>query len=167
MESPPISILVSRNMTSAIATQHTAVALWQLGLGLVGDRCYSFPPCLASAVVPVVREGVAFPVVRCYDSHCSIPLTEGLTGGRVTPCLAAVGHAPVVFQHDSALFCARPGGVIALLPLPFGHCLGSCLLPSGIVMLYTKYTYKHNMCQGICIEKYAYLHFLCARVYYL
>jgi hypothetical protein len=24
---------------------HTAVALWQLGLGLIGDRCYSITPC--------------------------------------------------------------------------------------------------------------------------
>jgi hypothetical protein len=92
---------------------------------------------------------------------------EGLNLWACDFCRQAVGHAPVVFQHDSALFCAPPFRIIALVPLSIGHCLGSCLLPSGIVMLYTKYTLKHNMCQDIFIEKYAYLHFLCARVYYL
>src|SRR5215472_6902929 len=72
---------------------HTAVALWQLGFGLLSDRCHCLTPGLVSAVVPVVRKGVAFPVVRCYDRHCSIPLAEGLTSGRVTRAWRLWSHA--------------------------------------------------------------------------
>src|SRR5262245_47347304 len=83
MENPPISILVSRNTTSAIATQDTAVALGQLLVRLRGVRCDRLTPGLASRMVEVRRSDV-IPGKLCYDSHCSIPLTEGLTSGRVT-----------------------------------------------------------------------------------
>ena len=43
-----------------------------------------------------------------------------LLGYQFSPRLADIGEArflaAVVFQHDSALFCARPVGVLALLP---------------------------------------------------
>ena len=70
-----------------------AVALWQLGLRLLGDRCHSLTPGLPSArCSPVVGPGVAFPVVLCYDCHRSIPRAErvGVEGGEFTfPGLAS------------------------------------------------------------------------------
>jgi len=54
--------------------------------------------------------------------------------------------AAAAFQHDSALFCARPCGVIALLALSLGYRPGRFLLPgSVIVMLYSKYTLLNKL----------------------
>src|SRR5262245_61984480 len=58
-----------------------AVALWQLRLGSVGDRCDSLTPGFAGRIVAVVGPGIAFPVIGCYNCHRSIPRREGLTVG--------------------------------------------------------------------------------------
>ena len=51
-------------------------------LGFFGYLSNSLTPDLAGRIVPIVmRPSVAFPVVGCYNSHRSIPLSEGLTGG--------------------------------------------------------------------------------------
>ena len=72
-----------------IASQHdldgavnAASTLWQLRLGLLGYLRHCLTPCLAGLGLCVVCEGVAFPVVSCYNSYRSIPLCEGLTVGQ-------------------------------------------------------------------------------------
>ena len=56
-----------------------AVALWQCGLGFLGNLLYGFTPGSSSRVLTgVVRPGVAFPVILCYDCHGSIPRMRGL-----------------------------------------------------------------------------------------
>jgi hypothetical protein len=57
-------------------------ALRQLGPGLLSDLSYSLTPGLASRIL---RQCLAvqhvIPGNFCYNSHYSIPLTEGLTVG--------------------------------------------------------------------------------------
>src|SRR4030095_13582189 len=59
-----------------------AGTLGQLGFRLRGDLSYSTAPDLAGRVFPIVMcPGIASPVIRCYNRHCSIPRIEGLTVG--------------------------------------------------------------------------------------
>ena len=56
-----------------------AVALWQCGLGFLGNLLYGFTPGSSSCVLTgVLRPGVAFPVILCYDCHGPIPRMRGL-----------------------------------------------------------------------------------------
>jgi hypothetical protein len=60
-----------------------AVALWQYGFGFLGNLLYGFTPGSSSrALTGVMRPGVAFPVILCYDCHGSIPRMRGLGGRR-------------------------------------------------------------------------------------
>ena len=73
MESPPISILVPRNMTSAIATQDTTIALRQGSLGFFGDLSNNVTPDFAGRVFAIVMcPGVAFPA-RSVSDTLNIP----------------------------------------------------------------------------------------------
>src|SRR5262245_37454759 len=51
---------------------HTAVALGQLGLGLLSDLCDCLTPGNTCEIIAIVSPGIAFPVVGCYNSHCPI-----------------------------------------------------------------------------------------------
>src|SRR5712692_5667076 len=77
---------------------NSAIACRQRGLGFFGNLSHSGTPGCASGML---RQRLAIkqviPTDFCYNSHRSIPLDEGLNGGRVALCLAAVGHAPVLF----------------------------------------------------------------------
>jgi hypothetical protein len=52
--------------------------VWKDGFGFFGDLQDGFPEGDPSRGCRVLCEGVAFPVVGCYHSHCSIPHIEGL-----------------------------------------------------------------------------------------
>src|SRR5262249_27462396 len=81
--------------------------------------CDGVAPGFARRILAVVGPGIAFPGVFCYDSHCLIPLAEGLNRGRVTLCLAAWSRARCVCrQHDAVLCCTRPLGCCARLVAP-------------------------------------------------
>ena len=126
-----------------------AIALGQLGLGL--PRRSRLRP---HARQPVHRSPVQKPLPRTtllllplqYPFHHRGGVVPGRWGGSSS-------SAAVVFQHDSALFCARPCGVIALSALPLGYRPGGCLLPgSVIVMLYYKYTLLNKLNQHYRIK---------------
>ena len=71
--------------TDGYGPVHPARAVRQRGLRLVGDLRHRFTPGLARGVFGVVREGVAFPIVGCYNRRRSIPLTRvGVEGGWTT-----------------------------------------------------------------------------------
>src|SRR5262249_25422981 len=77
---------------------HAAMAFRQGRLGLVGNLADCVTPGCASRIV-WYRLAVqhVIPGNFCYNSHRSIPLSEGLTVGRVTRCLAAWVTRPCCF----------------------------------------------------------------------
>src|SRR5262249_62072019 len=77
---------------------HAAMAFWEGRLGLVGNLADCVTPGCASRIVwyRLAVEHV-IPGNFCYNSHRSIPLSEGLTVGRVTRCLAAWVTRPCCF----------------------------------------------------------------------
>src|SRR5262245_21827518 len=70
-------VAIDHNFDRAI---YAPIALWQCGLGLVGDFCDSLTPGSASRIAEI-RRGDVIPGKLCYDCHCPIPLAEGLTLG--------------------------------------------------------------------------------------
>ena len=100
---PPISILVSRNMTSAIATE-TRHCTRRTSPRLDGDLGDGLTPSLPRRVLS--RCPSRFSLSQAYDvtdCHCFDSSREGLVLRRVTLCLAG-GHAPFCVYCCCILF---------------------------------------------------------------
>src|SRR5262249_28564235 len=130
-------------------------ALWQLRLGLLGDRCDSLTPGCPGRIVAVVGPGIAFPVVGCYNSHYSIPLHEGLNGRACDACLAAESHALAVSAYLLRSFyrlrflpprvrTLHPFGVLGIYAISSGCCV-SCHQPLRDAIVTEHLYLMHNM----------------------
>src|SRR5205823_3686547 len=125
---------------------HTAVALGQLGLGLVGHLRHSGTPCLTCALLET-RSTCLFPsdLFYCYhdtDLHSDWKVVV-LAVGKFAP-----SQRPLSFQHDSALCCARPSGVLALFTVPISTVLVVVSCPPPSLCSKQKYTPMHTEIQG-------------------
>src|SRR3989442_6754321 len=90
-----------------------AVALGQCGLRLLGNLRHSLMPGSASGILEVRRRHL-FPGELFYCYHCSaLSFTKGVGPGRWE---VPASQRPLCFNMTSALFCAPPCGLIALLP---------------------------------------------------
>src|SRR5262249_35936915 len=99
---------------------HSAVALRQCGFGLFGDFSDSLTPGFSSGILES-RVGDVIPRKLCYHSHCSIPLSEGLTVGHVILVCRPWVTCPCCFYALSsrlalALLGSSPCSLLSCLP---------------------------------------------------